>query len=220
MNITYTSKYDEQALKRFAGKAYDRIARVSLMLAWVVPVFVLPYVGVRLACGRGLDVFWMSFAVFYPLGIWIRRKGYVRMVVERARRQMGGAAEMTVTLTDEICELRFGETLIRSRWQDMGNHSLFLGDGFAVTEGPNPTLLIPSLSEAGVDAAELKEILARAGLKDYSKFRGRGWIGLAVVLLTAVVMGVASMLFQPKRRISFSMLDACGDCRPTEGASE
>jgi len=172
MNITSTGLYDECALKRFTGRVYNRITRLSLVLSIAFPVLIgLPFVVFHQGHSQGLDVLLLFLSTFLPSFYWIRRAGYLRMVIARARRRQGGGVEVSVTLTDDIYECRCGETLIRSRWQEMGAYYLFIGDGIAITEERNPTLLIPSLSKLGVDPAELKEVLRHAGLKDYGTFR-------------------------------------------------
>jgi len=198
MNIESTSRNDkqsEQELSRFVNKVYDRIARMGRKFIIAYPVLVFALEAIRLARGRPLDVTLLVVAVMLPIAHYFARSRYRRGVVERIRRQVGAVDTVTQVFTDENYEFHCGGTLIRTQWQALGAHYLFLGDGFAVMEGRNPTLLIPSLSALGVNAAELKEVLANAGLKDYRTYRNWAWVPLfVVVLLISMVAGLLSAL--------------------------
>lgn len=210
MNITATCSYDERILKRFVGKVYDRIARVGLLLTFILSALGLIQVVQGMASDSRPQLLWLFFGIFMLVFYWVRRSAYQRMIATRVRRQVGGAAATTVTLTDEAFEFQGGETLIRTRWQDLGTHYLFLGGGFAVMEERNPTLFVPSLSELGVEAAELKEILTRAGLKDFRTFRGRWWIVLIGALFGGA-MGALSSFSSFTRPCPASAVEAYDD---------
>jgi len=186
MNIEFTGKYDAVAAKRFAGKVYDRIARGMWAFGCVFFV-VCAVVGVlQLVSGRGFSYCLLAIAVVLLWSIRLGRARYQKNIDILSRRYFSDSEEATVVMTDDCYECRCGTNQMRVAWRNLGAYYLFVGDGVVLLmDGKVTTLLLPSLSKMSVQADELKDALARAGLKDYSKCRSCGWL----VLFLAFVVG-------------------------------
>ena len=212
MNITNTVVCNEQALKqlkRFSGKVYNRIFRRLLIFCNVFPLLGLPLAWMCRNNGLGFDVLLFFLSAILPLCFWNARAAYLRCIVDRKRRALQGVGEVTITMTDDDYAWQGGGMQTRVRWQALGSSYLFLGDGFAILEGQNPTAFVSSLSECGVDATELKEVLVRAGLKDYCLCCDRGWIRLVIFMLAGAVVGMLGSLTQNKGRGALPPEPAC-----------
>ena len=203
MDIECNCRYDEGAMKRFAGKVFDRITRPLAVFYGAIILMLLAVEVVQVACGKGLDGFALGFAMFIPLFVfkWVRsRMRYQKTVVSLMSRRMGGKGEATVKMTDEFYESRVDADVMRFGWRRLGSHYLFVDGGVAVTEGRNPTLFVNSLAELGVEASDLKDVLERAGLKDFRLYRDRSWVATLLFVLF-VLLGVfvsASKFFPAK----------------------
>lgn len=204
MDIECNCRYDEGAMKRFAGKVFDRIARPLAVFYGAIILMLLAVEVVQVACGKGLDGFVLGFVpVFTPLLVfkWVRsRMRYQKTVVSLMSRRMGGKGEATVKMTDDFYESRVDADVMRFGWRRLGSHYLFVDGGVAVTEGRNPTLFVNSLAELGIEASDLKDVLERAGLKDFRLYRDRSWVATLLFVLF-VLLGVfvsASKFFPAK----------------------
>lgn len=90
MNITATCSYDERILKRFVGKVYDRIARVGLLLTFIIlSALGLMQVVQGMASDSRPQLFWLFFGIFMLVFYRVRRSAYQRMIATRVRRQVG-----------------------------------------------------------------------------------------------------------------------------------
>ena len=95
------------------------------------------------------------------------------------------------------------------RHRNLGAYYLFVDDGVVLLmDGKVTTLLLPSLSEMVVQADELKDVLERAGLKDYRKCRSCGWL---VLFLAFVVGGVVVFSNLARSRPQFPQNASCID---------
>ena len=186
MNIEFTGKYDAVATKRFAGKVYDRIARGMWVFGCVFFAVCAVVEALQLVSGRGFNYCLLAIAVVLFWSIRFGRARYQKNIDILCRRYFSDSEEATVMMTDDSYECRCGTNLMRVAWRNLGAYYLFVGDGVVLLmDGKVTTLLLPSLSKMSVQADELKDALARAGLKDYSKCRSCGWL----VLFLAFVVG-------------------------------
>ena len=188
MNIEFTGKYDAVATKRFAGKVYDRIARGMWVFGCVFFAVCAVVEALQLVSGRGFNYCLLAIAVVLFWPIRFSRARYQKNIDILSRRYFSDSEEATVVMTDDYYECRCGTNLMRVAWRNLGAYYLFVGDGVVLLmDGKVTTLLLPSLSKMSVQADELKDALARAGLKDYRKCRSCGWF---VLFLVFVVGGV------------------------------
>lgn len=202
MDIECNYRYDEGTMKRFAGKVYDRITRPLFWFFVGVVAMFLAIEAIQLACGKGLDIIILVLMPLCFVSLVRSRMRYQKTVVSLMRRRMGGKGEATVKMTDEFYESRVDADVMRFGWRRLGSHYLFVDGGVAVTEGRNPTLFVNSLGELGVEASDLKDVLERAGLKDFRLYNGRPWLtALLFVMLLLLGLGVfvgASKCFSSK----------------------
>ena len=189
MNIEFTGKYDAVAAKRFAGKVFDRIVRGTSIFYYVFYAACAVCEVMLLAGGCGFNIYLPVLVVIIILVQKLRKARYQKAIDGVSRRFLGNSEESTLVMTDDYYECRCGANLMRVAWRSLGSHYLFVGDGVAVMEGKMPTLLVPCLEGKGVQADELKDALARAGLKDYGDVHNYSWL---VLLLAAVVGGAAA----------------------------
>lgn len=200
MDIECNWRYDEGTMKRFAGKVFDRIARPWAVFFSAIILMLLAVEVVQFACGKGLDGVVPVFILLIGFSLVRSRMRYQKTVVSLMNRRMGGKGEATVKMTDEFYESRVGADVIRVGWRRLGSHYLFIDGGVALSEGNNPTLFVNSLAELGVEASDLKDVLERAGLKDFRQYRERSWLAalLFVLLLLVGVFVGASKCFSSK----------------------
>ena len=187
MNIEFTGKYDAVAAKRFAGKVFDRIVRRILIFCYVFLAACVALEALTFVRSGRFDFHFLFFVIPIILIHKFQRSRFQKAMDGISRRFMGDSEEVTLVMTDDSYECRCGANLMRVAWRSLGSHYLFIGDGVAMMEGKMPTLLIPCLEKKGVQADELKDALARAGLKDYCSLRSHGWF---VLFLVFVVGGV------------------------------
>ena len=189
MKSEFTGKFDAAATKRFAGKVFDRIVRGTMTFCYMFFAACAALEAMMLVRGGRLDLYpILFFAIVIFLTQKFQRSRFQKAMDGVFRRYMGNSEEMSLVMSDDSYECRCGDNLMRVAWRNLGSHYLFIGDGVAVMEGKLPTLLIPCLAEMGVQADELRGVLARAGLKDYRSLRSYGWL---VLFLACVVGGVA-----------------------------
>lgn len=188
MNIEFTGKYDAVATKRFAGKVYDRIARGMWVFGCVFFAVCAVVEALQLVSGRGFNYCLLAIAVVLFWSIRFSRARYQKNIDILSRRYFSDSEEATVVMTDDYYECRCGTNQMRVPWRNLGAYYLFVDDGVVLLmDGKVTTLLLPSLSEMVVQADELKDVLERAGLKDYRSLRSHGWF---VLFLVFVVGGV------------------------------
>ena len=186
MNIEYTGKYDAVAAKRFAGKVFDRVARGMSVFCYAFLVLCAAFEVLMLVRWGVFSYYLLAIAGVVLWSIRFRRARYQKNIDILSRRYLTDSDEATVVMTDDSYECRCGTNLMRVAWRNLGAYYLFVGDGVVLLmDGKVTTLLLPSLSKMSVQADELKDALARAGLKDYSKCRSCGWL----VLFLAFVIG-------------------------------
>jgi len=187
MNIEFTGKYDAVATKRFAGKVFDRFVRRILIFCYVFLAACVALEALTFVRSGRFDFHFLFLVIPIILIQKFQRSRFQKAMDGISRRFMGDSEEVTLVMTDDSYECRCGANLMRVAWRNLGSHYLFIGDGVAMMEGKMPTLLIPCLEEKGVQADELKDALARAGLKDYRSLRSHGWF---VLFLAFFVVGV------------------------------
>lgn len=208
MNIEFTGKYDAVAAKRFAGKVFDRIVRGTSIFYYVFYAACAVCEVMLLTGGCGFNIYLPVLVVIIILVQKLRKARYQKAIDGVSRRFLGNSEESTLVMTDDYYECRCGANLMRVAWRSLGSHYLFVGDGVAVMEGKMPTLLVPCLEEKGVQADELKDALARAGLKDYCDVHNYSWL---VLLLAAVVGGAAAFFDLARSRPQFPQNASCID---------
>ena len=208
MNIEFTGKYDAVAAKRFAGKVFDRIVRRILIFCYVFLAACVALEALTFVRSGRFDFYFLFFVIPIILIHKFQRSRFQKAMDGISRRFMGDSEEVTLVMTDDSYECRCGANLMRVAWRSLGSHYLFIGDGVAMMEGKMPTLLIPCLEEKGVQADELKDALARAGLKDYRCLRSHGWF---VLFLVFVVGGVVVFSNLARSRPQFPQNASCID---------
>ena len=208
MNIEFTGKYDAVATKRFAGKVFDRIVRRILIFCYVFLAACVALEALTFVRSGRFDFHFLFLVIPIILIQKFQRSRFQKAMDGISRRFMGDSEEVTLVMTDDSYECRCGANLMRVAWRSLGSHYLFIGDGVAMMEGKMPTLLIPCLEKKGVQADELKDALARAGLKDYRSLRSHGWF---VLFLVFVVGGVVVFSNLARSRPQFPQNASCID---------
>lgn len=208
MNIEFTGKYDAVATKRFAGKIFDRFVRRILIFCYVFLAACVALEALTFVRSGRFDFHFLFLVIPIILIQKFQRSRFQKAMDGISRRFMGDSEEVTLVMTDDSYECRCGANLMRVAWRNLGSHYLFVGDGVAMMEGKMPTLLIPCLEEKGVQADELKDALARAGLNDYRSLRSHGW---CVLFLVFVVGGVVVFSNLARSRPQFPQGASCID---------
>ena len=209
MNIEFTGKYDAVATKRFAGKVYDRIARGMWVFGCVFFAVCAVVEALQLVSGRGFSYSLLAIAVVLFWPIRFSRARYQKNIDILSRRYFSDSEEATVVMTDDYYECRCGTNQMRVAWRNLGAYYLFVDDGVVLLmDGKVTTLLVPCLEEKGVQADELKDALARAGLKDYCDVRNYSWL---VLFLAFVVGGFVVFSYLARSRPQIPASASCID---------
>ena len=217
MNIEYTGRLHEaEKTRRFAGKVYDRIARLSriMLFAFIAAagvVEVLSYLR-----GGHLDLYLLFLLALIVFALKFNRARFQKSMDLVIRRFMGDSDEGTVAMTDTCYEFRSGDNVMRVVWRNLGSYYVFLDGGLAVLERNLPTLLLPSLVSLGASEEEVKSALEKAGLKDYRHCRSYWW----VFALLAALMGGALAQFDLMQSRAKMPASVCVECDDEEADEE
>ena len=217
MDIEYTGRlYDAAKVRRFAGKVYDRVARLSRIMLSVFIVVGLAAEVMAYLRGGHLDYYLVFLLALIFFCLKFNRARFQKSMDLVIRRFMGDSDEGTVAMTDTCYEFRSGDNVMRVGWRNLGSYYVFLDGGLAVLERNLPTLLLPSLVSLGASEEEVKSALEKAGLKDYRHCRSYWW----VFALLAALMGGALAQFDLMQSRAKMPAPVCVECDDEEADEE
>ena len=192
MDITYTSEWD--------AKRYERVIDASLRVTgpfrtsffgWCMTVCGLLWLcSVWMQCGRLEGWNWaLLVVVLLPFYSFLMRRLQTRQFVKVLQRLMGDEKTSRCRLTDDGYEVSCGSMSQKTPWKNLAESFKFLdGDTVALLQLKGlPTLVLQDLSKHGIDAAELKDVLLRAGVREHLPSR--------IQKIWTVVSGVVGVLF-------------------------
>lgn len=172
MDITYTSEWD--------AKRYERVIDASLRVAgpfrtsffgWCMTVCGLLWLCIDWMHGGRLEGWnWaLLVVVLLPIYSFLMRRLQTRRFVKVLQRLMGDEKASRCRLTDDGYEVSCGLMSQKTPWKNFAESFKFLGGDTVALLQPNglPTLVLQDLSKHGIDAAELKDVLLRAGVREH-----------------------------------------------------
>ena len=195
MDITYTSEWD--------AKLYERVIDASLRVTgqfrtsffgWCMTVCGLLWLCIDWMQGcrfEGLNMA-VLVVVLLPVFSFLMRRLQTRRHVKALQRLMGDEKTSRCRLTDEGYEVSCGSMSQKMPWKTLAESFKFLdGDTVAMLQPKAlPTLVLQGLSKHGIDAVELKDVLLRAGVREYRPSRLQ-----KIWTFVSEVVGILSVLF-------------------------